>query len=102
MSDNSDYVIGARIDKAVEADDTFDKQDPFNKSWDDLKNLNGLDNNFKRRTSRVTKSLDSDLSKVDASQGYIDSARAVSSGINGAQSKEINPGLVYAIIAPGA
>ena len=95
MSDNSDYVIGARIDKAVEADDTFDKQDPFNKSWDDLKNLNGLDNNFKRRTSRVTKSLDSDLSKVDASQGYIDSARAVSSGINGAQSKEINPGLVY-------
>jgi PBSX family phage portal protein len=95
MSDNSDYIIGARIDKTVEVDDTFDKQDPFNKSWDDLKNLNGLDNNFKRRTSRVAKSLEADVSKVDASQGYIDSARAVSSGINGAQSKEINPGLIY-------
>jgi hypothetical protein len=95
MSTDSDYIIGARIDKAIEVDDTFDKQDPFNKSWDDLKNLNGLDNNFKRRTSRVIKSVDSEVSKVDASQGYIDSARAVSSGINGAQSKEINPGLIY-------
>jgi hypothetical protein len=95
MSDQSDYVIGARIDKTIEADDTFDKQDPFNKSWDDLKNLNGLDNNFKRRASRVVKSLGTDVSKVDASQGYIDSARAVSSGIDGAQSKEINPGLIY-------
>jgi len=95
MSDRNDYVIGARIDKTIESDDTFEKQDPFNKSWDDLKNLSGLDNNFKRRTSRVAKSLDTDVSKVDASQGYIDSARAVSSGINGAQSKEINPGLIY-------
>jgi len=95
MSDTNDYVIGARIDKAIAADDTFEKQDPFNKSWDDLKNLSGLDNNFKRRSSRVVKSLETDLSKVDASQGYIDAARAVSSGINGAQSKEINPGLIY-------
>jgi PBSX family phage portal protein len=95
MSDKSDYIIGARIDKAIAVDDTFEKQDPFNKSWDDLKNLNGLDNNFKRRTSRVVKSQDSDVSKVDASQAYIDSSRAVSTGINGAASKEINPGLIY-------
>ena len=95
MSDKSDYIIGARIDKTAEVDDTFEKQDPFNKSWDDLKNLNGLDNNFKRRTSRVVKSQDSDMNKVDASQAYIDSSRAVSTGINGAASKEINPGLIY-------
>jgi PBSX family phage portal protein len=95
MSNDSDYLIGARIDKAIEKDDTFDKQDPFNKSWEDLKNLDGIDNNFKRRTSRVVKSQEADLSKVDASQGYIDSSRAVSTGINGAGSKEINPGLIY-------
>ena len=95
MSNDSDYLIGARIDKAIEKDDTFDKQDPFNKSWEDLKNLDGLDNNFKRRTSRVVKSQDSDMNKVDASQAYIDSSRAVSTGINGAASKEINPGLIY-------
>jgi len=87
MSEDNEYVIGARIDQLAKEDDTFQKQDPFNKPWDELKSLTGLDNNFKRRAARV--------SKVDASQGYIDSALAVSSGINGAQSKEINPGTIY-------
>jgi PBSX family phage portal protein len=87
MSDNDDTFIRIKSDSIVEQEDLFKKQDPFNKNWDDLKSLNGLDNNFKRRAAR--------MSKVDVSQSYVDNARAVSSGINGAQSKEINPGTVY-------
>jgi PBSX family phage portal protein len=87
MSEEYEYKIPARIDNLPEIDDTFTKQDSFNKNWDELKNFQGLDNNFKRRASR--------LSKVDASQGYIDSSRAESTGIGGAKSKEINPGLIY-------
>ena len=87
MSDEREYRIGARIDDLPKVDDTFQKQDPFNKSWDELKNLNGLDNNFKRRASRIV--------KAEAPQAYIDNALAVSSGIGGAKSKEINPGTVY-------
>ena len=87
MSEEREYRIGARIDDLPKADDTFQKQDPFNKNWDELKNLNGLDNNFKRRASRIA--------KAEAPQSYIDSAMAVSTGINGAKSKEINPGVIY-------
>jgi capsid portal protein len=84
---SEEHRIPARIDDLPEADDTFIKQDPFNKNWDELKSLEGLENNFKRRATR--------MSKVDASQGYIDSSRAESTGIGGAKSKEINPGLIY-------
>ena len=86
MSDH-EYRIPARIDELAPADDTFAKQDPFNKSWDDLKVFEGLDNNFKRRAKRI--------SKTEVTQGYIDSSRAESTGIDGARSKEINPGTVY-------
>ncbi len=82
-----EYRIGARIDDLPKADDTFAKQDPFNKDWDDLKTLSGLDNNFKRRAQR--------MSKAEATPAYMDSAMAISTGINGAASKEINPGLIY-------
>lgn len=83
----TEHIIRAKVDTLEQQEDVFKAQDPFNKSWDDLKNLSGLDNNFKRRTSRVV--------KADATPQYMDSARAVNSGINGAQSKEINPGLIY-------
>jgi PBSX family phage portal protein len=87
MSDDNEYILRARTDELIPEDDTFIKQDPFNKTWDDLKSLSGLENNFKRRAAR--------LSKVDASQAYMDSSRAVSTGVNGAKSKEINPGTIY-------
>ncbi len=87
MSEDMEYRIGARLDELPKADDTFVKQDPFNKDWDDLKTLSGLDNNFKRRAQR--------MSKADATPAYMDSAMAISTGINGAASKEINPGLIY-------
>jgi PBSX family phage portal protein len=87
MSEENEYRIGARIDTLPKEDDTFSKQDPFNKDWDELKNLGGLDNNFKRRATRVA--------KADATPAYMDSAMAINTGIKGATSKEINPGLIY-------
>lgn len=87
MSEENEYRIGARIDNLPKPDDTFQKQDPFNKDWEELKNLSGLENNFKRRASR--------LAKADATPAYMNSANAISTGINGAASKEINPGLIY-------
>ena len=84
--DRSDF-IRVKTDTLLPEDDTFSKQDPFNKTWDELKTLNGLDANFKRRTSRVT--------KTDASPAYIDNAKAINTGLDGAKSKEINPGLIY-------
>ena len=88
MSEENEYIIGARIDNAIQQDDSFAKADPFNKNWEDLKSLSGLDNNFKRRAARLSKAN-------DPSQAYMDSARTNQVGINGAQSKEINPGTVY-------
>ena len=88
MSEENEYIIGARIDNAIQQDDYFAKADPFNKNWEDLKSLSGLDNNFKRRAARLSKAN-------DPSQAYMDSARTNQVGINGAQSKEINPGTVY-------
>jgi PBSX family phage portal protein len=85
---SEDYVIGARIDEIQKQEDPFRKQDPFAKSWDDLKSFSNLDNNFKRRASRMAKF-------AEPSDAYLSSARAVASGHDGAKSKEINPGTVF-------
>jgi PBSX family phage portal protein len=87
MSDPIEYRIGARIDDEIPQDETFKKSDPFNKTWDELKSLDNLEINFKRRASRMV--------KTEASQAYMDSALTQRSGLNGAASKDINPGLVY-------
>lgn len=88
MSDQDFQRIHIKTDSLPEVDDIFKKQDPFNKTWNDLKSLSGLDNNFKRRTAR--------LNKVDVnSTDYANSSSSIRSGIDGAQSKEINPGTVY-------
>ena len=83
-----EWTLGARIDDLPEEDKTFKNQDPFNKSWDSVKSLSGLDNNFKRRAQRIAKA-------APPSDAYLDSAMADKAGINGAKSKEINPGHVY-------
>ena len=88
MEDN-DYEIHARIDDAIKKDDTFSKSDPFNGNWDTLKSLDGLEANFKRRISRSATKM------VEPTTQYTTAALAGKSGIDGAQSKEINPGLVY-------
>ena len=87
MSDNQEFFVGASIDESNIATDAFKKSDPFNKNWEELKVFSGLDNNFKRRAAR--------MSKIDASPQYLDNAKAINQGINGAYSKEINPGTIY-------
>ena len=91
-----EYYINASLPDIEQKEDLFKAQDPFNKTWDDLKSLSGLEKNFKRRTDRVVKAYDEAVgSYVDTlSPQYTTSARAISSG-NGAASKEINPGNVY-------
>jgi len=89
MSDEQRILI--KTDQIAKEENIFKTQDPFNKSWDDLKALNGLDQNFKRRTTRVVKAAGIDVN----TDGYLDSASAVSRGRDGARSKEINPGDVY-------
>jgi hypothetical protein len=61
--------------------------DPFTKSWDEIKNYTGLDANFKRRESRIEKTA--------MSEAYMDSASAIDSGREDAKSKKLNPGAVY-------
>lgn len=87
MSDY-EFFINAKIDDSVEEESAFKRQDPFVKSWDDLKTLSGLDSNFKRRASRIAKGV------VETTDQYLTSANAVRSG-DGARSKEINPGTVF-------
>jgi PBSX family phage portal protein len=89
--EENEYIIGARVDDLVNPLDQFKADDPFNKAWSELKSYNGLDNNFRRRTTRLVEKAD----RNNPTQGYLDSARAEQSGIDGAKSKEINPGTVY-------
>lgn len=88
MSEANEYIVGARLGETKPEVDKFQQQDPFNKSWDDLKALNGLDPNFKRRATRIAKNA------VEPTDAYLRNAGAVRTG-DGASSKEINPGSVY-------
>ena len=89
--DEDQVFISANIDTPTSFMDQFKQDDPFNKNWSEIKTYAGLDNNFKRRANRLTEKAEA----PENMQGYIDSARAESTGINGAKSKEINPGTVY-------
>jgi PBSX family phage portal protein len=97
------YIRDIGMPEFQEEVNVFKSHDPFAKSWDDLKGFSGIEKNFKRRTDRIEK-LNNDpvvestlqYNNVDVvSRGYQDSALANQTGINGAQSKEINPGKVY-------
>ena len=68
-------------------EDPYVNSDPFKKTWDEIKNFNGLDLNFKRRAQR--------MSKAEVSDAYMEDSGAIDSGIGGAKSKRINPGVVY-------
>ncbi len=95
------YIRDIGLPEAEELSNIFKEQDPFSKNWENLKGLNGLEKNFKRRSERIEKAdyaIDTTVgySNVDVNNPiYQDSALAINSGINGAQSKEINPGRVY-------
>jgi PBSX family phage portal protein len=81
--------IQASLNTQPTRENQFASHDPFNKSWDDLKNFAGIDNNFKRRAAR-------NLNKAVATEDprYLDSANANPTGQDSG-SKAINPGTVY-------
>ncbi len=83
-----EWTVGAQIDEVADNENEFKRQDPFVKSWDDIKTLDGLGQNFKRRASRLAKN-------AEPSESYLDSALSTASGTDGAKSKEINPGTVF-------
>jgi PBSX family phage portal protein len=85
-----DYqYLEASLNTQEEGRNPFKDQDPFAKSWDELKNYHGLEKNFKRRTNNNLSKLANPLAP-----GYLDSANASPMGQD-AGSKQINPGDVY-------
>jgi PBSX family phage portal protein len=86
----SEHFIEIGAPSFGEEEDVFRKQDPFVKSWDVLKSLPSLELNFKRRSSRMAKTMD-----MPPTEQYLGSAMAFQSGKDGARSKEINPGDVF-------
>jgi PBSX family phage portal protein len=90
MSDYDEFrYISASLNTQEQQENIFKAQDPFNNSWDKIKDYSGLDQNFRRRTVRsIGKALDVN------SAAYTDSANGTPTGVD-AGSKAINPGTVY-------
>jgi len=96
--DENQYYVGASLNTQEEELNKFKEADPFNKSWDELKNYAGLEKNFKRRTDRLIKAQYDFSVPTNAnvsSEEYLASASARSMGVDSAGSKQINPGSVY-------
>lgn len=110
MSDFEEFYVGASLGPRVEKDNPFKDSDPFSKSWDELKDLSGVEANFKRRTTRnVAKAVGdgryTSYTNVDTRNAmrpynnetvepYLESAKAIPMG-QGSGSKQLNPGTVY-------
>jgi len=89
INEDGEYVmpiIPARIDDATPMVNEFKEMDPFNKTWDDIKSVNGMDQNFKRRAARMSKAV--------GDPEYLDSANATPTGVD-AKSKALNPGIIF-------
>ena len=67
---NSDY-LEARLGTNEKPESQFKNSDPFNKTWDELKTLGGIEENFKRRITRQ-------VNKAMTQEGYL----ATNSNIN--------------------
>jgi hypothetical protein len=80
MSEEKEYILKASLDNLADQSDSFKTSDPFNKTWTELKSYSGLDNNFKRRTSRLVEKAEN-----NPTQGYLDSARAEQHGLGDAK-----------------
>ena len=87
---SEEEYVRASLNTEEKEDSIFNSQDPFNKNWDALKDYAGIDQNFRRRTTRnLTK-----YSGVEINAAYLNSANATPSGTD-AGSKATNPGTVY-------
>ena len=93
-------VVYASLSSRPEERNVFKEQDPFLKGWDILKGLNGLDQNFRRRTNRNVEKAQQDINVADATNSmrpyaqdtmkpYLDSASANPKGQQGAESKQL-------------
>jgi PBSX family phage portal protein len=92
MSDQEYLYAGLNTQEKDE--NPFKTQDPFNKSWEVLKDYIGLDQNFRRRTTRNLSKYVGSINSPETNQSYLDSAKVTPSGVD-AGSKQINPGTVY-------
>mgnify|MGYP003337907010 FL=1 len=89
--DNELEIISAKLNTQVKEDSLFKGKDPFEKNWDQLKGLSGMDQNFRRRTIR---NMSKAINPTPDDTAYLSAAGAISSGQN-AKSKQLNPGVVY-------
>jgi PBSX family phage portal protein len=95
---SEETYISASLNTQEDAINQFKEQDPFSKTWDSLKSYEGLEKNFKRRTDRLQKVQYDYATSNNAnpsSEQYLNSASARPVGIDGSESKQINPGSVY-------
>jgi PBSX family phage portal protein len=96
-----EFFIDAKLaDEIIENE--FANSDPFNKSWEELVSLNGLDKNFKRREQRRFEKSQTLINNVpiqsngQISPRYLSDSKAVEQNQEKtAGSKKINPGQVY-------
>ena len=95
-----DIVIDAELATQI-IENEWANSDPFTKSWDELKGLRGLNNNFKRRAQRTEKA-NTTVNNVprgadgQISQRYLSDAKAIGQNEDRTVgSKRINPGQVY-------
>lgn len=98
---SEEIFIDASLADAI-VEDLWAGVDPFNKSWDELKSLRGIDINFKRRTQRKVEKADTVISNVPRTNSgkisptYLSEARAIGQNDDHTVgSKTINPGTVY-------
>jgi hypothetical protein len=95
MSKDYDYdFIQASLKTQEDPENIFKGQDPFNKDWAVLKEYSGLDQNFKRRTTRTVSKVYG-YSDVEPTSTYLQNAGAVPMGQDGTGSKQISTGSVY-------
>jgi PBSX family phage portal protein len=93
--------IAIRYSNEYNEENEFINQDPFNKSWEDLKDLSGINLNFRRRTTRAENKMEKSISNIPTNQmgqvvgTYADTAGVRSTGIDGVKTKQINPGEAY-------
>jgi len=96
-----DQRINISYSDEVEEDRTFQEKDIFSKSWEELKDLNGINLNFKRRTTRSENKIDKRYYDIPKDQEgrvsgkYAEDAGVRSRGSGGTESKQLNPGEVF-------
>jgi PBSX family phage portal protein len=102
MSDDLEYqYVSAALNTQEQEESQFKKSDPFTQDWTLLKDLMGIEQNFKRRTARnIGKAVDTYSSAVmtrsqQPTAAYLASANSDQTGQDGTGSKTINPGTVY-------